>query len=363
MPPAARDSFYAALRTRKSLDAAELRRLFAAVDRDRVKQLADALSAYSAANLERSVGGKTELADYRTSPYVLMASASVMGLVRAKDLARFLVDTKLYMNLETSFGKQIEAAFVGLYPIGAKPPETWADPPEKVAEHAALAGMSREKRAYTRRASVWREIDKACVFGDRRYLTTIKSGPQTINDTQVAAMERAIRDHHQGWLAQTRKNYPQVKGLDVVIGLTYGTPATTNNKENQILVKLRGEDFEVQDASKGVLVDTATHSIRVYRTIGVDFWAFIGNPREPGAARHTFLEALIGLAVAMKTGPTRAAVLDTVQKKILELAKALESIVTGFPKDLLPGWAREQLSDDEIAWLAASITSFFDDGV
>lgn len=357
------DPLYKALRARTSLNADELRRLFGAVDRDRVRRLAAALAAYAAANLTKAVSGKTALADYRTSPYVLLASASVMGLTNPADLARFLVDTKLYMAFETSFGKQIEATFVGLYPIGAGPGAVWTEPPEKVAEHGALAGLSREAKAAERRGSVWREIDTSCVVGERRYLTSIKSGPQTINDTQVAAMERAIRDHHATWLAETRKNHPEVTGLDVVIGLTYGTPATTNNKENQILVKLRAAGFELEDATRGVLIDTATRSVRVYRVIGVDFWAFIANPRDPSNARHAFLEALLGLTLAMKSGPARAVILDAVQQKILQLAEALRAIVATFPRELLPQWAQEQLSDDEIAWLAASITSFFDDGV
>lgn len=363
MPSAAKDRFYESLRGRVPFDGEALRRLFGAVDRARVEKLAARLSEYSAANLERSLESKKEFADYRTSPYVLLAGASVMGLARTAELARFLVDTKLYMGLETSFGKQIEAAFVGLYPIGAPAEAAWADPPEKLAEHEALAGLGRAEKAAERRLSVWREIDKACVVGDRRFLTTIKSGPQTINDSQVDAMQAAIREHHAAWLAETRKNHPEVRGLDVVIGLTYGTPASTNNKENQILVKLRGAGFEVEDEARGILVDTATHTVRVYRAIGVDFWAFIGNPRDPGAARHVFLEALVGLALAMKSGPARKAALDTLQRKILELARALESIVASFPKDLLPGWAREQLSDEEISWLAAALTSFFDDGI
>ena len=69
-------------------------------------------------------------------------------------------------------------------------------------------------------------------------MTSIKSGPNTINDSQVAAMTRAIIDNHGRWAEQTKKTYRTVKYLDIVIGLTYGTDRTTNNKENQILVKL-----------------------------------------------------------------------------------------------------------------------------
>lgn len=51
-------------------------------------------------------------------------------------------------------------------------------------------------------------------------------------------MTRAIIDNYPDWVAQTRTSYPAVNEIDLVLGLTYGTDRTTNNKENQILVKL-----------------------------------------------------------------------------------------------------------------------------
>jgi hypothetical protein len=169
-------------------------------------------------------------ADYRTNPYVLMASPSVMNLNEPETFGSFLFNSKLYMALETSFGKSIEAAFVGCYPIGGG--AAWGTAPEKEAEFAALAGLSREEKARRRMSSVWRDVDKSCVLGNRRYLTSIKSGPNTINDTQVQGMTRAIIDNYQAWLTHTRQSYPRVTELDIVLGLTYGTDRTTNNKEN-----------------------------------------------------------------------------------------------------------------------------------
>jgi len=112
-----------------------------------------------------------------------MTSASVMNLDKPAEFGEFLFNSKLYMALETSFGKSIEAAFVGQYPLLSK--EKWVEAPEKLAEFAALEGLSREERAKRRIDSVWREVDRSCVVGTRRYLTSIKSGPNTINDTQV----------------------------------------------------------------------------------------------------------------------------------------------------------------------------------
>jgi len=79
----------------------------------------------------------------------------------------FFFNTKLYMALETSFGKIGEAALVAPYPIGSD--EKWVDPPEKDAEFSALKGLSLEARARRRTESVWREIDKSCVVGSKRY--------------------------------------------------------------------------------------------------------------------------------------------------------------------------------------------------
>jgi hypothetical protein len=52
----------------------------------------------------------------------------------------------------------------------------------------------------------------------------------TINDTQVQGMARAILDNYRSWKEQTRETYPQVEEIDVILGLTYGTDRTTNNK-------------------------------------------------------------------------------------------------------------------------------------
>ena len=79
-------------------------------------------------------------------------------------------------------------------------------------------GLSREEKARRRTLSVWREIDKSCVVGNTRYLVTVKSGPATINDTQVDAMKDAIASHDETWLSQTKNNNPNVEKLHVVIG-------------------------------------------------------------------------------------------------------------------------------------------------
>lgn len=174
------------------------------------------------------------------------------------------------------------------------------EPIEKVEEFDSLRGLPAEDKSARRVDSVWREIDAACVHGGRRQLMTIKSGTSTINDTQVGGMFAAIRDHHSKWLESSRSRFG-VEGIDVVIGLTYGTESSTNNKENQILAKLLSVGFEEADRLKypGV-IENFDGSVRVSRAIGVDYWAYTANPTTPPDGEFAFLEVLLGLALALK---------------------------------------------------------------
>lgn len=359
---AKRSPFTAALRSRTHrFNVQEIVSLFASVSEERVESLAAALAGYLSTNLPLAFERRVGLPDYRTNPYVLMTSASVMRLDDPGAFGSFLFNSKLYMGLETSFGKSIEAAFVGQYPLVS--PNKWIEAPEKRAEFDALIGLSNEEKAQRRVDSVWREIDKSVVVGPRRYLTSIKSGPNTINDTQVQEMTRAIIDNHRAWLQQTQSTYPGVREIDVVLGLTYGTDCTTNNKENQILVKLlqNGFDEEDRELKPGVLIDTATRSVRVYRCIGKDFWAFIGQPDNPASADFVFLEALLSLAKALAVGIAMADLETRINVKLQQLATALGQLA--FPRNGLPEWIREDFNDSQLFWFATAMTAFFDEGI
>ena len=323
--------------------------------------MANTISGYIQTNLPRAFEKRNGLSDYRTNPYVLMTSASVMNLNDPEVFGSFLFNSKLYMALETSFGKSIEAAFLELYPLTNS--TKWDDPVEKIAEAEELAGLNQEEKARRRTTSVWREIDKACVVGNKRFFTSIKSGPNTINDTQVQAMTRAVIDHHKTWAASSTERYSGVEEIDIVLGLTYGTPRTTNNKENQILVKLLDHGFEEEDreTKPGVLIDSETRSIRVYRRIGKDFWAFIGNPENPANASFVFLEMLLALSKALSQSAAEADLESRINKKISQLASAIAKLQ--FPRASLPEWVREDFSDDELVWFATAMSAFYDEGV
>ena len=354
--------FYAAVKAnRYRYDPQKIVELFGGVSEDRVDRIAERVAAYIHTNLPRAVENRGDLADYRTNPYVLMSSARVMRLNEPRVFGSFLFNSKLYMALETSFGKSIEAAFLDLYPITCT--SKWCEPVEKTGEARELEGLAQEEKAQERTTSVWREIDKACVVGGTRYLALIKSGPNTINDTQVQAMTQAIIDHHMLWAVSSRSRFPDVQQVDIVLGLTYGTPRTTNNKENQILAKLLDYGFVEEDRATrpGVLVDRRTRSIRVYRHIGRDFWAFMGDPEDPTNAPFVFLEVLLALSRALSRGLVEAELETRINAKITQLAAAIANL--RFPRGSLPTWIRDEFGDDELVWFATAMTAFYDEGV
>jgi len=356
--------FYNSLKAHEHrYDIATVTSQLSRVSKNRVNKLSDSLARYMQSNVPGTVNRREGLSDYRTNPYVLITSATLMDLSDPQRFAEFLFNNKLYMGLETSFGKSIEGILVSEYPIGASKAHRWTEPNEKIAESHALAGLDREDKAKRRTVSVWREIDKSCIAGNRRYLATIKSGPNCINDTQVEAMKNAIADHHETWMKMTRKNHPGVNRIDIVIGLTYGTDRTTNNKENQILVKLLEHGFEEEDRARkpGVLIDSESRSIRVYRHIGQDFWGFIGNPSSPSKTPFVYLEVLLALSEALSKGLGTREFEDNVNRKLAQLSEAISKLA--FPRKRLPSWIRKGFSDDELFLLATAMTAFFDEGI
>jgi hypothetical protein len=350
--------FYKAIKTRRPYYPEELAQLLPAVSQKRVEAIASDMSNYLGTNLPAAIRARSTLGDYRTSPYVLMTTAGALNLSASRDLAQFLVDIKLYMGLETSFGKSIESVIMGHFPIDALPERRWHQPEEKINESQALSGLSMEEKSQARIDSVWREIDSSCVRGDRRHLLSIKSGVATINDTQVAAMATAIRDRHMHWLESSQARYG-VDGVDVVIGLTYGTDFGTNNKENQILAKLLASGFEELDreTQPGVLT-AANGQVRVYRRIGIDYWSYVADPGITSAAGHAFIEVLLGLALALKISREKGDVAVALNERLDLLGDAIKGL--RFPEGALPGWIENEFSLTELTWLAAAMSAFFD---
>lgn len=342
----------------------EIKKLFQKIDQGRVDDLADRLKADLSVNLPKAYGRRSVLSDYRTNPYVMLATTNIMELSDPEKFADFLFNSKLTMGLETSFGKIIERAFVQGYPSNAD--AKWRDPPEKLAEFAEEKKVvGKAAKAAVRSNSIWREIDKDVVVGNRRYLTTIKSGPNTINDTQVQGMADAISSKHGAWLEQSEKDTPGLDGIDIVIGLTYGTEKTTNNKENQILAKLLDRGFSEIDQKKqpGVLADNATGKVRVYRRVGKSFWAWIGNPENEEDEPQVFLEVLLSLSLAFRELLAEG---STIEEGINERLKRLGTALLGMQlgKDTLPDWVEARgFGENDLFYLVTAISAFYDEGI
>lgn len=349
--------------TRRVFATADATRWLQMASQDRVENLASILQADLAQNLPRIYQNRDGLDDYRANPYVLLATANVMDLSDPEQFASFLFNSKLSMGLETSFGKIVERAFVGAYPCDGC--AKWSDPPEKLAEfEVEKAAIGRQAKAAIRNRSVWREIDKGVTVGRRRYLTSIKSGPNTINDTQVQGMVDAIASKHQTWWTQSLAATPTLQGLDIVVGLSYGTEKSTNNKDNQILAKLLDHGFVEEDRTMrpGVLVDAATRSIRVYRRVGQSFWSWIGDPSDESRHPHVFVEVLLALSIALSNLLREgSAVEDGINQRLVALSTALARM--RFQRNALPDWLTAEVGDKELFWFATALSAFFDEGV
>lgn len=173
-PTAKRNSFFEVLRSaRRRYDPREIAELLHQVSQRRIEAMASALTEYINVNLPKAFDRRKGLADYRTNPYVLMTSATIMNLDSPKRFADFLANSKLYMGLETSFGKSIENIFK-YYPVVSK--QRWSSPDEKIKEFAALEGLDREQRA--------RLPNGVNLEGNRQ----IRSGWRS-----------TLRDHYQEW--------------------------------------------------------------------------------------------------------------------------------------------------------------------
>ncbi len=295
----------------------------------------------------------------------MLATANIMGLSDPEVFANFLFNSKLAMGLETSFGKIIERALVGSYPCETN--AKWSDPVEKLAEFAEESRLpTRQAKAIARSKSIWREIDKEVTVGNRRYMTSIKSGPNTINDTQVQGMVDAIAGKHVEWLKQSEAAHPGLEGIDIIVGLTYGTERSTNNKDIQIMAKLLDFGFRELDPSgaPGVLVDRATGRVKIHRKVGKSFWSWVGDPRDENAQPQVFLEVLLALVIAfrdlLKDG---TAIEEGINERLARLAKALLSM--RLDPETLPDWIREEedINDEKLFYLLTALSSFFNEGI
>ena len=106
------------------------------------------------------------------------------------------------------------------------------------------------------------------------------------------------------------------------------------------------------------VIDEATRTIRVYRKIGRDFRAMIGDPVHSGKTRFTFLEVLMALTGALVR---RDADLQTkINLRIKALIHGLERLM--FPRRVMPDGAATDLTGVHLFWFATAMSAFYDEG-
>jgi len=342
--------FYAAIRDTKTFSRDEYENLLKKVDQNRVNKISKHWSAYLRPNLADTIESKKDIDDYRLNPYAITAIAGILDIDNASEIAEFIFGSKLYMSLETAFGKSVENIVMPIYPVdGSK--HRWQEHPEKVQE------MQSDSRGEDLK---WQKIDKYCVIDDTAYLTTVKSGPRTLNESTTDSMKSDIATHSETWLKGTKKHHKGVENLEVVIGLTYGTDNSTNNKEMRVLLKLVEEGFQEKDRQTrpGVIVHPENSDITVHTQVGSDFWAFVGNPKDPQDADFVFLEVLLGLIKA--SDEAGEALKGTTKSKV----QKLENIIDGLdmPDSTYPDWIDSEFEDDELVRVAQTLTLFYDEG-
>jgi hypothetical protein len=342
--------FYAAIRDTKRFDGSDYEALVEQVSQDRINKISNKWAQYLKPNLEDTIDAKQDIDDYRLNPYAITAIAGILDFESVEEISEFIFGAKLYMSLETAFGKSVENIVMPVYPIPDV--ETgWKEHPEKVKE------MQSDGRGED---LAWQKIDKYCVVDDTAYLATVKSGPRTLNESTTDSMKSDIATHSDTWLEGTRNHHPGVDELEVIIGLTYGTDNSTDSKEMRVLLKLVEEGFVEKDRQNhpGVIVHPDNQNITVHTQVGIDFWSFVANPQDPQSAEYAFLEVLLGLIKASDEAG------EALKGKTAEKVKSLEEIIDGLamPDSTYPDWIDSEFGDDELVRLAQTLTLYYDEG-
>ena len=136
--------------------------------------------------------------DVNINPFLMLAMAPAYNIFSPFEAAEYVQNSKLPHGDATAFGKFVEDK---IFPIfGAKQPQ------------------EKNKRLDSEKANLWSPIDIELTIDGIRFLFTLKAGPWTMNQDHAHNMIRNFPAIH----AQT--------GSDIIIGITYGTANSLNNK-------------------------------------------------------------------------------------------------------------------------------------
>jgi len=143
---------------------------------------------------------------YNTNPFVLMFFCASKQLSRVSQLEQDLLPAKVFSSMETSAGKMIEQVVLPVY--GWELVETPMQTP-----YSVIDGRRTEPNVLR--------------------LTTLKSGPNCLDDGMSEQIAQAIVQNCRTWMDEA-----QVPNVEFIYGALYGTKQQSNKKDWHILEKV-----------------------------------------------------------------------------------------------------------------------------
>ena len=163
-----------------------------------------------------------EVTNYNLNPFLMLALSSAYNIFSPYEAAEYLQNTKMPHGDATSFGKFIEKNIFPNFGV-SEPPEKLADP------------------------TLYSPIDAEITVEGKRYFTTWKSGPWTMNQSHAHEMST---------------KFPEIfnqTGVPIILGIFYGTTDQLNNKP-ALVARNTGSYF---------------HTL-----VGSDLWEFVTGVKE-----------------------------------------------------------------------------------
>lgn len=227
-----------------------------AVDQDpvaqnRVVRLEAGFRARVTSHVASLTTATATLADYSTSPFVLLIYARSKNYTRISEIEQDILPAKLFSSMETSAGRMVEDVVLPVY--------GWQSVP---------SGMH----------SVNSALDGKHVALPVLKAVTLKSGPRCLNDGMSENLADSVLAHGAAWMAANGATE-----LDFTYGVLYGTKRQSNKKDWHILrniaQKLPAADVVTPPWSRwdcSFLLGAAPSSATV--RIGKDWWDYLGGP-------------------------------------------------------------------------------------
>lgn len=156
------------------------------------------------------------------NPFLMLLMAPAYNTFSPFEVAEYLQNAKMPHGDATAFGKFIEARIFPLFGV--------SNPPEKLADRIRYS-----------------PIDAEITVEGKRYLTSWKSGPWTMNQAHANEMILRFPDIHDA------------SGCHIVLGIIYGTENQLNNKP--ALVRKNTGDF-------------------VHVLVGAELWEFVTGVKD-----------------------------------------------------------------------------------